>query len=52
VINTVDHDSNSDKKKSPLTTDHENELCLVLPVYLTEQDCLLPGREYEELRSL
>jgi hypothetical protein len=28
VINTVDHDSNSDKKKSPLTTDMEGH-CVI-----------------------
>ena len=27
---------------------HENELCPVLSVRPTKQDCLLPGHEYEE----
>jgi hypothetical protein len=31
---------------------HGNELCSELSVRSTKQDCLLPGREYEEVRGL
>jgi len=39
------------KLKSQQCHYHENELCSVLSVQPTTQDCLLPGHEYEEVRG-
>ena len=49
---TIVVETDVEMDKSRVVTIMKSELCSVPSVRLIDQDCLLPGHEYEELRGL